>query len=149
MKVVLNQDIKGVGKKFEVKDVSDGYACNYLIPNKLAARASSSAIDEASKALSQIEAHRKIQEDLVHKNLKSLAGASVIFEEKASEQGHLFAGIHEDLIAAEIKKQLDVDLVPSFIFLEKQIKAVGEHEIKVKAKGEEVVVKIIVKPLSI
>src|SRR3989344_4228654 len=144
MKVVLNQDIKGVGKKFEVKDVSDGYACNYLIPNKLAARASSSAIDEASKALSQIETRRKFQEDLVHKNLKSLAGASVIFEIKARGRGYSFARNQEGFIAAEIKKQLGVDLVPSFIFLEKPIKTVGGHEIKIKAKGEEAVVKIIV-----
>lgn len=135
MRVVLLKDVPGVGRKNEVKAVSDGYALNLLIPKKLAIAGTPATIAHAERLKSEEEAQRKIHEDLLFKNISSAEGMVIELSEKANEQGHLFASIHPDAIIAALKKQKGIDLLPSYLQLDKPIKEVGEHTIFVSAQG--------------
>lgn len=137
MKVVLLKDVPGLGRKNEVKSVSDGHALNLLIPKKLAVMGTSAAIAHAERQKSEAEAERKIQEDLLWKNFSSLEGVVVEITGKANEQGHLFASIHADAIAAELKKQKSIDVLPESLVIEKPIKEVGEHKLSVKTRDKQ------------
>ena len=147
MKIILLRDVKGLGRKYDVKEAKDGYALNLLIPQGLAIHATDKNIREVDiKKRTDLE-HRKIQEDLLIMNLKELNGAKIEMMEKANEKGHLFAGIHKEQIIPEIKKQTRIDMLPEFIILEKPIKEVGEHEITVKVADKTVKFKLVVKAL--
>jgi len=147
MKVVLLKDVAGVGRKNEVKTVSDGYALNMLIPKKLAVPGTTATIANAERLKSLMEAERKVQEDLLYKNLSSADGLQIELCVKANEKGHLFASIHADTIAAELKKQKGVDVLPGFLQLDKPLKEVGEHKILVSAHGKTGGFTVIVKAL--
>ncbi len=136
MKVILLKDVRKIGKKFEVKDVSDGYALNFLIPNKLAEISTAKSLKKLESLKSLAEADRKIQEDLLMKNLKSLEGVTLTLTESANDKGHLFKGVHKEEIIAELKKQASIDMIPEYIVLDKPIKEVGEHTIEVKVQDK-------------
>ncbi len=138
MKVILLKDIPSVGKKFDSKNVSDGHALNFLIPKGLAEAATASAIKRLNLEKAREEGERKIQADLLFKNLKDVDGITVAMRGKANEKGHLFAGIHAAEIAPEITKQTRLIIAPEFIKLDKPIKEVGEHTIDVEVQGKKV-----------
>lgn len=121
-----------MGRKGEVKTVSDGYALNFLIPRKLAEMGTPAAIAHAERQKSETTTESKIQADLLQKNLTALQGASLEITGKASEKGNLFSGIHAEQIAAELKKQKGIDLLPTYLVLDKPIKEVGERRIPIK-----------------
>ncbi len=136
MKVVLLKDVPGVGRKNEVKTVADGYALNLLIPKKIAVAGTPATIAHAERLQSEQEAERKIQEDLLFKNLSSTEGVVVILSGRANEQGHLFASIHPEAVVAALKSQKGIDLNPEFLQLDAPIKEVGTHGVTVKARGK-------------
>ncbi len=136
MKVVLLKDVQGLGRKNDVKNVSDGYALNQLIPKKLAVLGTPASIAHAERLKSEQDSERKIQEDLLFKNLASVEGVRVELSGKANEKGHLFASIHRETIVSELKKQKGVDILPEFLQLDKPIKEVGEHKIIFKVQGK-------------
>ena len=147
MKIILLKDVKGLGKKYDVKEAKDGHALNLLIPHGLAVHATDKNLKEVDiKKRTDLE-HRKIQEDLLIMNLKELNGAKIEMTEKANEKGHLFAGIHKEQIIPEIKKQTRIDMLPEFLILEKPIKEVGEHEITVKVADKTVKFRLVVRAL--
>lgn len=138
MKVILKQDIKGVGRKYEVKDVSEGYASNFLFPRKLAESATAEAIKKIELLKSQNMADVEIRENLAKKSLEVLKDVVVTLSKKANEKGSLFSSIHAEEIAEALKNQTGIDLLPEFINLEKPLKQSGEHKIEVvvgKNKG--------------
>src|SRR3989344_4366917 len=126
MKIVLLKDVPKVGKKWDIKNVSGGHALNLLIPKGLAEVATIKAEKRAEIAKSVMLAERKVQEDLLLKNLKSLEGVSIEFSSKANEKGHLFAGIHKAEIAEALKE-------------------VGEFEIPIVVQDKTAKIKIVVK----
>ncbi len=132
MKIVLLKDVAGVGRKNEIKTVSDGHALNFLLPQKFAIIATPAAIIHAARLASEAEVERKVQENLLGKNLAELASVRIEIQGKANEQGHLFSGIHREQIAEELKKQKHLELPPASIHLEHPLKTVGEHEIIVQ-----------------
>ncbi len=131
MKIVLLKDVKGLGKRHDVETVADGFAINALIPQGLAETATTAVLNRVLQTKKREETDRNIQEDLLSKNLKSLAGAVVEVALPANEKGHLFAGLHTAEIATLIKGQTRMDALPEFIKLEKPIKETGEHKIEV------------------
>ena len=147
MKIILLRDVKGLGRKYDVKEAKDGHALNLLIPQGLAVHATDKNVREVDiKKRTDLE-HRKIQEGLLIMNLKELSGAKIEMSEKANEKGHLFAGIHKEQIIPEIKNQTRIDMLPEFLILEKPIKEVGEHEISAKVADKTVKFKLVVKAL--
>ncbi len=144
MKVILLKDVKKVGKKFEVLEVSNGYALNMLIPNKMAETATPSTLARLNNIKARIDGEKKINEDLLMKNLKQIEGKTITLSETANEKGHLFKGIHQDELVAEIKKQTELDMAPEYIQLEKPLKEVGEHEIEIKVQDKSVKFKVVI-----
>ena len=132
MKVILLQDITGVGRKGEVKNVSDGYARNFLLPNKLGQIATPSAIASADKLKKQMEQDKDVQKDILEKNIKGLKDLKVQLKAKANEKGHLFSIIHPDEISKILKEEHHLDIPSKMIEIEKPIKELGEHTIKAK-----------------
>ncbi|HRH22499.1 MAG TPA: 50S ribosomal protein L9 [Candidatus Paceibacterota bacterium] len=136
MKVVLLKDIKGVGKKNDVKTIADGYALNFLIPQNLAEVATAQALKNVELKKSQELAEKKIKEDLIVKNLKSIHDTRVEIEVNANEQGHLYDGLSKQDIATKVHESSRIDLLPECIELEKPIKTTGEHMIDIKVQGK-------------
>ena len=132
MKIILSQDITGVGRKGEVKNVSDGYARNFLLPNKLGQIATPSAIASAEKTRKQTEQDKEIQKDILEKNINGLKDLKVRLKAKANEKGHLFSIVHPDEISKILKEQHRLDIPSKFIEIEKPIKELGEHILKTK-----------------
>lgn len=132
MKVILLKDVKNVGKKFDVKDVASGHALNLLIPRGEATPATPGALKHLHAQKAQTEGERRVQEELLAKNIKDLDGKTLKVAVKANDKGHLFAGMHKEAVIAEVKKQTQLDIDPSFIDMEHPLKEVGSHVIAVK-----------------
>lgn len=132
MKIILLKDVPKVGKRYETKEISDGYALNLLIPKGLAVAATSDMVKKFELERSRDEGERKIRQELLLKNLKELEGVTVTMTEKANEKGHLFAGVHKPEIIPAIQKQTRIQIDAEHMILEKPIKEVGVHEIQVK-----------------
>lgn len=135
MKVILLKDVAKVGKKFEVKSVADGFAINSLIPQKLAETATPNALARLAKIKAESEAERKIQENLLLKDLAAIKGQNLKIEEKANEKGHLFAQVHKAEVVRILKEKLQTEFPVDSIILDKPIKEIGSFKVTV-AVGE-------------
>jgi large subunit ribosomal protein L9 len=148
MKIILLKDVKKIGRKYEIKEVADGYAINSLIPSNVAVPATSSYIK-------MIDAKKK-QDVLLKEDFKKafeyavgkLPDGKLHISGKVNEKGHLFAGIHKEQIIEEFKKETGVILSPDHFILEKPLKEIGEHILDLKVEGEEYKLKIIIKPIK-
>ncbi len=144
MKVILLKDVAKIGRKYEVKNVADGHAVNFLIPHGLAEIANEGNVKKVETRKAAEVENQKVQEDLILKNIKDLDGVEITATEKANDKGHLFAGIHKEELILLIKQQTHLDVLPSHINLEKPIKEVGEHEIEVQIRDTKVMFKLVV-----
>jgi large subunit ribosomal protein L9 len=144
MKVILLKDIPKLGRKFEVKDVADGFASNMLLPRSLARMATPAALAEIEALRASEAAIHSVHEELARKNRASIEAAKVTVSAEANEQGHLFAAVHEDAIAAALKEQAHIDLSPALISVSEPIKALGEHKVAVKIGDEEAAFTLVV-----
>ncbi len=147
MKVIFLQDVPRVGKRHDIKEVNDGYAMNFLLPRKLAEPATPKAVAELEKRKKNIEIERKVQEDILMKNLEEIKGKAVTIKGKANEKGHLFSAIHKKEIVEAMKAQNHANIDEEFISLEKPIKEIGEHEIPISIKGKKSSFKLIVEKI--
>ncbi len=148
MKVVLLSDVRKVGRKYDVIETSDGYALNFLIPQKKAVVANAKKIVWAENARKNSVSEKDIQADLLSKNVEDISKAVVTIAQKVNDKGHLFAGLHKEEIAAELEKQTGLTINPDFIDLDKNIKEVGEHTIKVIAGDKTASFKLVVEELK-
>jgi len=144
MKIILLKDVKKIGKKYEVKNVADGFAINMLIPDKLAIPATPGNINmiETKKKGDMLENAKNEAE--LQKALDEIKGISIEIKGKVNDKGHLFAGIHKPEIIEAVKKQKGVNLTAEHLILEKPIKEVGEHAITVKVGDKEAAFKLVI-----
>lgn len=144
MRVIFLHDVPRVGKKYDIKEVSDGYAVNFLLPKKLAITATPKTVAEIEIRRKEIVLEREVQADLLMKNLEEIKGKAITIKGKANELGHLFSAIHKKEIIEEMKEQNHADIGEEFLVLEKPIKKVGEFEIPISIKGKKSSFKLIV-----
>jgi len=144
MKVVLLKNVSKVGKRFDVKEVADGFALNHLIPRGEAKAATANVLKQVEAEKAKINAEMKIKENLIAKNLKEISQAVVTIKGRANDKGALFAGLHKDVIVSALKEQTRLDIDPEFIVIEKPIKDLGEHEIEVKALDKSAKFKLVI-----
>lgn len=135
MKVIFLKDVPKIGRRHEIKEVNDGYAANFLLPQKLAEPATAKRVAEVQKMQQNIRVEREIRDDLLMKNLTALKDVVVTMHSKTNDAGHLFSGIKAEDIVQALKAQ-KVDLDPGSIQLERPIKELGEHQISVEMKGK-------------
>ncbi len=132
MKVILQQDVKGLGKKDSMVDVSDGYARNYLLPKGLAVEATAANISQM-KARNEAEQKRKERELANAKAVaESLGGKTIVIRTKAGESGKLFGSITNKEIADKIKSEFKVDIDKKHIVLDEPIRSLGVVDVDVK-----------------
>ncbi|MFA6324792.1 MAG: 50S ribosomal protein L9 [Candidatus Paceibacterota bacterium] len=136
MKVIFLKDVQRVGKKNDIKEVNDGYAINFLFPNKLAEMATPQAVSALEKRQKEIIVEREIQEDLLMKNLEQIKGKVITIKGNANEKGSLFSAINKKQIKEELEKEHKIEIGEDFIVLEKPIKEVGEFEIPIEIKNK-------------
>ncbi len=131
MKIILLEDIKDLGKKYEIKSVSDGYARNYLLKNNLAKIATKA---EAIKAKKHEEIRLKKEEEerkKIEKMAKELEGFALEMTLKVGEKGELFESVTAQKIAEKMnEKGFEID--KKQIELKSPIKTLGEHLVKLK-----------------
>ena len=131
MKVIFLKDVAKVGQHGTMKEVSDGYALNFLIPRKLAVQATPDKVAAhlaAQKREGEAkEKHNKMITETVH----SLKGVRIEISAKATEKGGLFKSITAADIVKAVQEQRSVSIPLETITLAKPIKEVGEHAIKI------------------
>jgi len=133
MKIILLQDVPKIGKKWEEKEVADGFALNSLIPRKLAEAATKSAIARAAVARAAYSANKTAAAESLAKNLEKIEGAKIELKAKANEHGNLFAALHESAICSAIKEKTGAEVLPEFLHSFHPIKAAGEHQIEISS----------------
>ena len=132
MKVIFNTDVKGQGKKGEMKEVSDGYARNYLIPRGLAAEATADNINAMKlkeKAKAAQIAREKAQAE---ENARKLEGVQVLIRARAGSSGKLFGAVTSQEICDALKEQFDIDIEKNKIVQAEPIKTFGSYTVKAK-----------------
>lgn len=140
MKVILQQDVKGQGKKGQMIDAAEGYARNFLLPRKLAILATTDAINTMNlkeKARRAEEAANREAAVVLGGKIKNI---TVKIAAKGGKEGKLFGAITNKEISEELLKQFDLDVAKQKIVLDETIKAFGTYEAKAKL-GYEVTAK--------
>jgi large subunit ribosomal protein L9 len=134
MKVIFLDDVRNVAKKYEIKDVSDGYARNFLFPNKLAETATSEAI----KKLEKIKAEHEKGDAEARKHLDELARkineTKIQFELKADKSGVVFGSVNKESILKAMREHKLIGTERIDIDLKYPIKELGEFSVPIDLK---------------
>lgn len=145
MKVIFIKDVGGVGRRDDVKEISSGYALNYLIPRGLAIQATPdkvSALEKRTKENVQSSAEHDAQ---LAAQIKSADGKKVVVKAKANEKGHLFKGIKKDDVASALAGAFGAFITPDNVAaFTDSIKETGEHVIHLVGAGAEATVNFVV-----
>jgi len=144
MRVILLQDVENLGKKYEVKDVKDGYARNFLIPKGLVKPATKEALEclEREKEIEEKKAEEELKE--IQKLASEIDGLEVVIPVKVGEDGQLFEKIGPQRISEKLK-ELGFEIDKNQIDLPEPIKELGEFPIKIHLEHNlEAEIKVIV-----
>jgi large subunit ribosomal protein L9 len=136
MKVIFNVDVKGQGKKGELKEVSDGYARNYLLPRKLVSEATADNINTLKLKEKAKQAQIAKEKAEAEANAKKLAGVQVTIRAKAGKNGKLFGAVTSQEICDALKAQFDIDIEKNKIVQPEPIKNFGSFSVKAKLGHE-------------
>jgi large subunit ribosomal protein L9 len=146
MQIILLEDVRNIGKRYEAKDVADGYARNFLFPNKLAEAATPAGLKkiEAMKA-----AHEKGEKELLarlHQIAAKLNETKLEFQLKADKTGAVFGSVNKEAILKALREHDFITKERVDIDLKYPIKELGEHAVEVDLKKSvKAKLKIIVK----
>ena len=147
MKVILLADIKGVGKKDEIINASDGYARNYLFPKKL-------AVEVNNESMSELNARnnsKKFKKETDLKEAKEIAekmkSITLTLEVKAGENGKIFGGVTAKEIAEALEKECKIKIDKKKIVLKETIKNLGKFSVDIKL-NEGVIAKLSISVVS-
>jgi len=131
MKLILNSDVKSLGRKGDIVNVAKGYARNYLLPKKLAIMATTSNLELAEK----IQEKRKLQaqenSELADSITTALADAHIVISQNSTDEGTLYAAISNEQIVEAIETFSGYKLEESQIEMKDQVKEIGLHTVTV------------------
>ena len=132
MKIILLEDVKSLGKKGEIVDVSDGYARNYVLPKKLGVEANAANMNDLK--LQKANADKMAQEQLeeAQRLAETLETKEVVLKMKSGEGGRAFGSVSSKEIATAAKQQCGLELDKKKIQLQEAIKALGVYEVNIK-----------------
>ncbi|MDW8279869.1 MAG: 50S ribosomal protein L9 [bacterium] len=130
MKVILLQDIKGLGKKYDIKDVADGYAQNFLFPKKLAKQAT---LDEIKK-IENLKSKLIQEEQELIKHLQNLSriisDRFIEFNLKTDEKGTIFGSVTKEMILKALREHKLITKERVDVLLDHPLKQIGEYKVK-------------------
>ena len=132
MKVILQQDVKGQGKKGQMVEVSEGYARNFLLPRKIAVPATADAINTMNLKEKAKRAEEARQKALAEETAEKLKECMVKLTARAGAGGKLFGAVTTKEISEGLQKQFGIDIPKQKLVLEEPIKAFGNYEVKAR-----------------
>ena len=138
MKVILQQDVRGQGKKGQLVEVSDGYARNFLLPKKLAVTATAENVNTMKQQEKAKKAQEAAEKAEAEATAKQLEGLMVKIHAKAGEGGRLFGAVTAKEVSEALAAQHGVNIPKAKLVLDEPIKSCGSYAIKAKL-GYEVV----------
>lgn len=132
MKVVLKQDVKNIGKKGEIHEVSDGYARNFLLPRQLAVAADSAAVNEVKNKEAATQYHKETELAAAKQLAATLDGKTVLIKAKAGQGGKLFGSVTVKDIASKLA-EMGFDIDKRKLSIDgKEIKTFGSFTVEAK-----------------
>ena len=131
MKLILNFDVKSLGRKGDVVDVAKGYARNYLLPKKLAMVATASNLKFAEKLQEKREMQAQANDELAESIKAALADAKIVISQNTTDEGTLYAAVSEEQIVDAIETFSGFRLENEQVVAENQVKEIGLHTISV------------------
>ena len=132
MKVILLEDVKALGKKGQVVEVSDGYGKNFILKKKLGVEATNANMNDLKLQKAQEEKKARELLEAAQNLAKELEEKSVVIPMKAGEGGRAFGSVSSKEIAAAFKEQCGMEIDKKKIQLPEAIKTFGTHEVAVK-----------------
>ena len=132
MKVILQQDVKGQGKKGQLVDVSDGYARNFLLPRKLAVAATAGSLNTMKQQEKAKKAQEEAEKAEAEATAKKLEAIMVKVSAKAGEGGRLFGAVTGKEISDALAAQHNISIAKAKLVLDEPIKSCGSYQIKAK-----------------
>ncbi|HEY5383058.1 MAG TPA: 50S ribosomal protein L9 [Candidatus Paceibacterota bacterium] len=145
MKVIFLKDVKRVGQHGEIKNVADGYAANFLFPQKLAEPATDEKVAQFEKQKAARAAELAILEEQQDKKVASLRGKKVTISARATEKGGLFKTITTKDIAKAILGEHSLEIGEDMLHIADPIKTVGEHKVTLQSKNQKAELGVIIK----
>lgn len=144
MKVILLQNVKKVGKKHEVKNVSDGYAQNMLFPKKLAVPATPKVLADLEKRKQQADSMASKHEASVKAALDTLAESVITVQAPLNEKGGLYKALGAKEIAKKINEQKNTAITDDMVSLSQPLKEGGAHQVELEAYGKKVTLQVLI-----
>lgn len=135
MKIVLLKNVPKVGEKYQIKEVAPGYARNILFRQNLAVPATPENLKKAKAWQAGQVRDQAGEEALAEEVAKKLNGYTLPMLAKASEEGHLFAGLGREEIVVALKKETGINLKSEAIMLDKPLKTLGIHNLSARLTG--------------
>lgn len=132
MKLVLLQDVKNIGKKGALVEVSDGYARNFLLPKKLAAAATDGVIRSLNKEAKDLEEKKTREREQAQELAASLESRRLELQVKVGENGKLFGSVTSQDLVQAIKEQFEFQIEKKNLQLKDPLKTLGEHVVPLK-----------------
>ncbi len=132
MKVILTEDVKSLGKKGEIVEVSDGYARNFILKKKKGLEANSKNLNDLKLKKANDDKLAQEQYEAAQELGKKIEAGKVEMSIKTGEGGKSFGSIASKEIAAEVKQQMGLDVDKKKIQLKEAIKTLGTHGVPVK-----------------
>jgi large subunit ribosomal protein L9 len=136
MKVILLDNIRGIGRVGDIKEVSDGYARNFLLPRGLGKPATEGTVRDVSALKSKKLEAAALAETEARQVAERIQGTVVAIAAKANKQGKLFAGVEADQIAKAISETAGAHITADQLQLKEPLKTVGEHPVTVALTDE-------------
>ena len=143
MKIIFLKDIPRIGKKYETKEVADGYG-RHLVAQKLAEPATKEVLARIQGKMATDATMKKVHTELLMKNLEALDNTMITLRGKANEKGHLFASIHKDEVLSELKNSAQIDMHPDYVIMDRPLTELGTYEIPVVIEKNRVTFTVVV-----
>ena len=149
MKIILLQDIPKLGKKFDIKQVNNGYARNLLLPKKMAMVATKKSTDFIRRLKESEKKSKTLLESGFQELTQKLKAIKLTLKAKTNKEGKLFAAIDENKIRLATEKQLGIKLPAGIrVFTEKPIKTIGSHSVQLILGNKKTSLSIVVQGLN-
>lgn len=132
MKVILNKDVKNLGVKGDVVNVSDGYARNYLLPKNLAVEATAGNLKELENLKQKQERQKELEFQKAKETAKKIEGKTLQAVTKVGDNGKLFGSITSKEIAELIEKKFGITVDKRKVEVKEAIKAIGTYPVTVR-----------------
>lgn len=144
MKIVLLQTVRGLGNKWDIKNVPDGYARNRLIPQKIAAPATQEMLARVNQEKAKVQQDREQTQEEMKRLASEASGIELHIKAKADETGKLFGSINAEEIAKLLLKEKNIHIPANAIRLERPIKEAGDHSVALDLQGKKASLHVVI-----